>query len=264
MATRFSVIVEAPEIEAERVRAVAEEVFDETRRLESLLSRFIEDSEISQINRLQCGESMVVSPETHRCLELALEAKRSTWGYFDVAYLSEVPPDDGEAFALPGKPLRVVSAAKTLKLDLGGIGKGFALEYGREILLRYGYSQALLSAGDSTVLALEPPHGKKGWPVQLELGGDTQTIELANEALSCSGKTVRGEHIFDTRQQKYATIRNRIYVRMPSPTLSDAFSTAAMTMPEDLLEGFSSLIDSGMTVYSCIGIIDFQEYFDKN
>ena len=240
MATRFSVIMEAPETEAERVRAVAEELFDETRRLESLLSRFIEDSEISQINRLKIGESTVVSPETHRCLELALEAKQSTWGYFDAAYLSECAFDDGEAFALLGKPLRVVSSAKTLRLDLGGIGKGFALEHGREILLRYGYSQALLSAGDSTVLAMEPPHGKKGWPVQLELDGQSQTIELTNEALSCSGKAVRGEHIFDTCQRKYATIRNRIYVRMFSPTLSDAFSTAAMTMPEDLFERLSS------------------------
>jgi len=167
-----------------------------------------------------------------------LEAKRSSWGYFDVAYLSEGAPDDGEAFALLGKPLRVVSSAKTLRLDLGGIGKGFALEHGREILLRYGYSQALLSAGDSTVLALEPPHGTKGWPVQLELDGHTETLELANEALSCSGKTVRGEHIFDTRLRKYATIRNRIYVRMSSPALSDAFSTAAMTMPVDALERF--------------------------
>jgi len=237
MATRFSVIVEAPDSETGRVRAVAEELFDEMRRLESLLSRFIEDSEISQINRLAIGESTVVSPETHRCLELALEAQRSTRGYFDVAYLSEGVVESREAFALLARPLRVVSSAKTLRLDLGGIGKGFALESGREILLRYGYSKALLRAGDSTVLAMEPPQGTKGWPVQLEpdddFEGQVKTLELANEALSCSGKSVRGEHIFDTRQGKYATIRNRAYVRMPSAALSDAFSTAAMTMPDD-------------------------------
>ena len=245
MATRFSVIVEAPDCEADRVRAVAEELFDEMRRLESLLSSFIEDSEISQINRIAVGESTVVSPETYRCFELALEAKRSTWGYFDIAYLSEGVPDGGEAFALLAKPLRVVSSAKTLHLDLGGIGKGFALEHGREVLLRYGYPKALLSAGDSTVLAMEPPHGTKGWTVQLELGGQTETLKLANEALSCSGKSVRGEHIFDTRQRKYATNRNRIYVRMSSPALSDALSTAAMTIPDDLFERLSGVFSSG-------------------
>jgi thiamine biosynthesis lipoprotein len=239
MATRFSVVMEVSggvvtDHGIDRARAVAEELFDEMRRLESLLSRFLEDSEISQINRLRFGESTIISQETYRCLELALEAKQVTQGYFDIAYLSESIPEGQEAFALLSRPLRVVSAAKTLHLDLGGIGKGFALERGRDILAHSGYSQALLSAGDSTVLAMNPPHGEKGWPAQMELDGQTQTLALANEALSCSGKTVRGEHIFDTRQRKFSTNRNRVYVRAPSPALSDAFATAAMTMPEEL------------------------------
>ena len=231
MATRFSVVVEAPEDEAGRVRAVAEEVLFELRRLESLLSRFIEDSEISQINRLHIGESIVISPETHRCLELAEEAKRLTQGYFDVAYLSEGVAHDREAFMLLSRPFRVTSQAETLRLDLGGIGKGFALEQVREIPVRYDYPKALLCADTSTILALLPPHGMNGWPVQLELDDKIETLELANESVSCSGKTVRGEHIYDTRQRKFATLRNRVYVRMPSPALADALSTATMTMP---------------------------------
>jgi len=238
MATQFSVVVEVPDNEAGRARAVAEELFDEMRRLESLLSRFIEDSEISQINRLRYGESTIISPETHRCLGVALEAKQATQGYFDVAYLSEGVVDGQEAFVLLSRPLRVASAAKTLHLDLGGIGKGFALEHGRDILARYGYTKAMLSAGDSTIFAMEPPHGTKGWPVQVEFDGQAEMLELANEALGCSGKTVRGEHIFDTRQRKFATHRNRVYVQIPSPTLADAFSTAAMTMPDDLFHYF--------------------------
>ena len=233
MATQFSVVVEAPEDEAGRVQAVVEEVFFEIRRLESFLSRFIEDSEISQINRLRNGESVIVSPETYRCLELALEAKYLSHDYFDVAYLSEGVPHDREVFALLTRPLRVMSQAETLRLDLGGIGKGFALEQVSEIPVRYGYPKALLCADSSTILALEPPHGTNGWQVQLEHDDKIETLTLANESVSCSGKTVRGEHIFDTRQRKYATLRNRVYVRMPSPALADALSTAAMSMPED-------------------------------
>ena len=233
MATQFSIVVEAPEDEAERVRAVAEEVFFELRRLESLLSRYIEDSEISQINRLCKGESLIVAPETYRCLELALEAKRRTQGYFDVAYLSEGVAHDCEAFTLLSRPLRVMSQTESLQLDLGGIGKGFSLEQVRKIPVRYGYTNVLLCADTSTILALEPPHGTNGWPVQLELDDKIETLELANESVSCSGKTVRGEHIFDTRQRKFATLRNRVYVRMSSPTLADSLSTAAMTMPDD-------------------------------
>ena len=242
MATQFSVIVEAPENEAGRVRAVAEEVFFEIRRLESFLSRFPEDSEISQINRLGNGESVIVSQETYRCLELALEARRMTGGYFDVAYLSEGVTHGQEAFALLSRPSRVKSLAEALRLDLGGIGKGFALEQVRDIPVRYGYQHVLLCADASTILALEPPRGANGWPVQLELDGRTETLELAREAVSCSGKTVRGEHIFDTRQREYTTVRNRVYVRMPSPALADALSTAAMTMPGDSLFRKSFLI----------------------
>ena len=232
MATQFSVIIEAPENEGSCAQAVAEEVFFEIRRLESLLSRFVEDSEISQINRLRHGEEVIVSPETHRCLELAQEAKRISDGHYDAAYLSQGVPSGQEAFALLSRPLRVASLAESLTLDLGGIGKGFALEQVSGIPVRYGYTRALLCADGSTILALDPPLGAKGWPMQLEFDDRTETIELANESISCSGKTVRGEHIFDTQKRQYATIRERAYVRMPSSALSDALATAAMTMDE--------------------------------
>ena len=232
MATRFSVFLEVPTNEGGHTQAVAEEMFFEIRRLESLLSRFVEDSEISQINRLRRGEEVIVSPETHRCLELALEAKQISRGRYDAAYLSQGVSSGTEAFALLSRPFRVMSLAESLQLDLGGIGKGFALERVSEIPVRYGYTKVLLCADGSTILALDPPHGTKGWPVQWELDGKTGTLELANESISCSGKTVRGEHIFDTQKRQYATTRERVYVQMASPALSDALSTAAMTMPE--------------------------------
>ena len=232
MATQFSVILDVSENERERAQAVAEEVFFEIWRLESLLSRFVEDSEISQVNRLRRGEEVIVSPETHRCLELALEAKQISRGHYDAAYLSRGVPSGAESLALLSQPFRVVSQAESLQLDLGGIGKGFALELVSGILVRYGYTKALLCAGSSTILALNPPYGTQGWPVQLELDDKTKTLELVNESISCSGKTVRGEHIFDTHKQQYATARERVYVRMASSALSDALSTAAMTIGE--------------------------------
>ena len=246
MATQFVVMIEAPVNEGGRARAAAEEVFFEIRRLESLLSRFVEESEISQINRLRFGEEIIVSPETHRCLKLALEAERLSRGHFNVAYLSEGITGGQEAFALLSRPCRVVSQAETLQLDPGGIGKGFALEQTSGILVRYGYPKAILCADTSTIFALDPPHGSQGWPVQWEPDGGTETVELANEAISCSGKTVRGEHIFDTRQRQYATKRDRVHVRMPSPALADALSTAAMTMPEDCWESISHFLEHSL------------------
>lgn len=234
MAAQFSVYIEAPQNEAGRIRAVAEEVFAEIHRLESLLSRFIEDSEIAQINRLRCGEEAVISPETFRCLSLALEAAAVTDGYFNTAYLSEPIDKIHQAFSLLKSPLRCRSEIEKLHLDLGGIGKGFALDYVREeFFLRYDYSRVLLDAGGSTLLAMDAPKDTDGWKVVLSLPDGERNVFLKNESISCSGKSVRGEHIFDVRRGIYLTESERIYVTSSSASLADAFSTAALTMPCD-------------------------------
>ncbi|MDR1385290.1 MAG: FAD:protein FMN transferase [Planctomycetaceae bacterium] len=230
MATQFSLHIEASAHDSNRVRAVAEEVFDEIKRLELLWSRFIEDSEISQINRLKFGETLVISPETHQCLEAALEAKRFTNGHFDVAYLSELSDEAKPPFVLFRRPCRVQSSAKSLKIDFGGIGKGFALDFTADILRNYGYSKALLCASASTILALEAPTAFSGWQVSVEYPDGEKTISLVNSAVSCSGISIRGQHIFDVHQQSFAATGERISIQAKTAALADAFSTAMMTM----------------------------------
>ena len=229
MTARFSVRFDSPESESKRLRAVAEEMFEEIHRLESLLSRFIEDSEVSQINRLAFGESVIVSQETFRCLELAEEATKLTGGQFDVAYLT--PVDAGaRPFSLLMNPHRVRSEVTPLHIDLGGIGKGFALDYVAPIPLSYGYSHVLLCADSSTVLALDPPENTSGWEVFLELGGKERRVELNHRAVSCSGTSMRGEHIFDVKRRMWMGQTKRNYVFDQSAAFSDAFSTAILTM----------------------------------
>ena len=232
MTAQFSVRFDAPESESGRLCAVAEEVFDEIHRLESLLSRFIEDSDVSQINRLALGESVIVAPETFRCLERAEEATRLTNGHFDAAYLSPAVDGMQRPFSLLKSPHRVRSEVEPLCLDLGGIGKGFALEHVVPILLHYGYSQALLCADSSTMLALEPPENLPGWEVSLEQDGNEERVFLSNRAVSCSGTAMRGEHVFDIKRRIWAAATKRCYVFDSSAALADAFSTAALTMKE--------------------------------
>jgi thiamine biosynthesis lipoprotein len=194
------------------------------------LSRFVEDSDISQINRLSPGESVIVSQETFRCLELAEEATRLTDGYFDVAYLSPAADGTDRPFSLLTSPHRVRSQVASLHIDLGGIGKGFALDYVAPIPLNYGYSRSLLCADSSTMLALEPPENMLGWDVYIELDGKEQRIALNNRAVSCSGTSMRGAHIFDVKRRTWSAQMQRGYAFDSSAALSDALSTAALAM----------------------------------
>ena len=230
MTARFSIRFDAPESEAVRLRSVAEEVFGEIHRLESLLSRFIEDSDVSQINRLAPGEAAIISPETFRCLELAEEAARLTEGHFDVAYLSPVADRHKRPFSLLKGPHRVRSETASLHIDLGGIGKGFALDHVLPIPLHYGYSRVLFSADSSTMLALDPPANTQGWKVAVELDGKEQRVHLNNNSISCSGTLLKGEHIFNVQRRIWMAETERCYVFNRSAALADALSTAALTM----------------------------------
>jgi thiamine biosynthesis lipoprotein len=219
---------DAPESEAKRLRAVTEEMFDEVNRLESLLSRFVEDSDVAQINRLSYGESVVVAAETFRCRELAEEATQLTNGYFDAAYLSPSAEGTERPFSLLHKPHRVYANVESLRIDLGGIGKGFALDHIAPIPLSYGYSRVLLCADSSTILALDPPENASGWAVGIELDGREHRQELNGIAVSCSGISIRGEHIFDVKRRSWSVPSKRCYRYASSAALADAFSTAGL------------------------------------
>ena len=232
----FSLRFDAPESESRRFHAVAEEMFDEIRRLESLLSRFIEDSDVAQINRLLNGESVIVSPETFRCLELAEDATRLTNGHFDIAYLSPSVDERLRPFSLLTKPRRIRSEVELLCIDLGGIGKGFALDHVASIPLSYGYSRVLLCADSSTMLAIDPPKNTPGWTVSVELDGESQQLELSNMAVSCSGTSVRGEHVFNVKRRGWTTQTKRCCLLDTSAAFADAFSTAAMTMDSNEID----------------------------
>jgi len=240
----FSFRFDALASEVDRLRAVAEEMFDETRRLETLLSRFVEDSDVAQINRLSLGEVVVISPETFRCLELAEEATQLTNGCFDVAYLSPSGVGTSRPFSLLTKPRRVRSEVASLHIDLGGIGKGFALDHIAPIPAFYGYSRVLLCADSSTMLALDPPENMLGWAVGIKSGGQEHRVMLNNMAVSCSGTSVRGKHIFDIKRWSWETQSERCYRYARSAALADAFSTAGLLDDHKLL---NQTLSNGMS-----------------
>jgi thiamine biosynthesis lipoprotein len=221
-------------------------------RLEQMLSRFIENSDISRINHLSAGEHTVVGYETMQCLELARFMHGETGGTFDVAM--------GKGFEnleLVSGEFLVRAHSEDIDLDMGAIGKGYAVDRMAEALEDWEVEQALISAGYSSVLALEPPPKKDGWPLTLSLPGKSDSPVFANfsarqRVLGASG-IQKPDHILDPRTGGPVSSRQAAWVSAPrqiftdigrpvkieaSPTaVADALSTAFMILtPEEINE----------------------------
>ena len=220
--------------------SLARECIEEIDRLEDRLSRFREDSEVTRINRMREGETLRLSEETAACLRRALEIHRQSGGLFDVTLGRQIEqrkaggagalaPARGGFMIDPGQPL-ITCLAEGREIDLGGIGKGFALDRLREILVDWEIAGGLLSAGASTQLAF----GDAAWPVELRAEGACQRLELRDAALSASGTSIQGAHIVHPAGPKQP-MWPRLWLVARDATLADAWSTAAILMPRDQL-----------------------------
>ncbi len=170
--------------------------FRQLEELEAELSRYRHDSEVSRINALAEGESMLLADVTYRCLQRSVEATIATAGLFDVTLGSRTRPGDvaappeGKLALSPDRP-QIVCEKAGRQVDLGGIGKGFALDEMAVTLLDLGVNSALLSCGASTHLAV----GNQKWPFDLRGDGESMRIEISGRALSASGTGIQGAHV---------------------------------------------------------------------
>jgi len=128
-----------------------------------------------------------------------------------------------------------------LELDLGGIGKGFAIDKAAEILEDWNIANAIINGGTSTVLAIgTAPDRKDGWA--LGVGGPwgeksgIDKVVISGKALSGSGKEVRGEHIIDPKTGRPTKTHIAAWAICPSAAISDALATAFMIMRKDKIE----------------------------
>jgi FAD:protein FMN transferase len=196
MGTVVELVLEAEDPEA--AFAAAEQEFE---RLEQIMSRFRNDSELSRLNE---ARSLDVSQDLAEVVELAVAARARTGGRFDPTVhdavvsagydrtFAELPADRTDAptaTARCGGAVRVdglhVEVEPGFRLDLGGIGKGFAAERVAQLLALEG--PCIVNAGgDIAVRGL--PSGEAYWPVGIEEG---PTIGLADAGLATSGRDRR-------------------------------------------------------------------------
>lgn len=256
MATIFEVIVQHGN--GEYAQQTAAEAFRELDRLERELSRFIANSDISRINKLEQDESVVLSPDAFACLQACKRLHAETGGAFDVTIGALMA-----CWLNPDKSLRTPTAAALraarrrtgsehfemdenehriwlrhrhpVHVDLGGFGKGYALDRMAELFDEWEIHSALLHGGWSSLLAMGAPSGHPGWPVSIshpeQPGCVLETIELQHAAVSGSGLQ-KGQHIIDPRTGRPVRGRRAAWAFAPSAALSDALSTAFMIMRE--------------------------------
>lgn len=252
MATVFEVTIAQDDVDPTYAGQAADAVFAEIARLEDELSRFRQTSDIWRISQLTAGESLSVGLAAWDCLSLAKAVHASTHGAFDItigplmqvwrnadgtprqpaaeelelvrtrigSHLFELDPD--------GFLVRVL--ADHMVFDLGALGKGYALDQAVDVLRDWSIGNALLNAGDSSVLAIGAPPGDTGWVVTFTTD-ERHTLSLRDRALSGSGFAVKGGHIMNPRTFAPVPVRaDRIYASAPTASLSDALSTAFMVM----------------------------------
>jgi thiamine biosynthesis lipoprotein len=258
MATTFEVFLAAED--EEFAASMAREVFQLLDNLEDKLSRFRPHSDISIINQLQPGESVRLSFQAFDCLKLAFEVSRETGGAFDITLapvMDRIRNEKGEIvgfdqsvldkaftekrkglFLLSEEDLSIYCQEAGAGIDLGGIGKGFALDQMADYLEEWDLPQALLHGGGSTVLAMDPPDGEPGWKVGFGEESGRAPVWLKRAALSGSGKAVKGAHVLDPRTGKAAIGHTRTWAQAPSAALSDALSTAFMVMSQEEVDAY--------------------------
>ena len=230
MATIFQVRIAGEE--AEYASQTARAVFDEADRLENLLSRFRQNSDISALARLKPGETLRVGEPTYACLALAREMETASEGAFSVTAAARQTQKDPPRWSPGPAKFHIKCEAGKLEFDLGAIGKGFALDRMALELAEWGCPAFLLIAGGSSILAGDPPPDSPGWSIGLGEDNSEPRFWLKHGSLSGSGIAVKGHHIYDPRTGEPAKQRARAWAAAPSAAVTDALSTAFMILDE--------------------------------
>jgi len=188
MATRFEIALYGDDPVA--LRSAAEEALDEIQRLESKLSLYRPDSEIAHVNARAAEEPVRVSPELFRLLEQTRQLHEETEGAFNITVgpLMRAWGFVGDSGHLPDPQIleqarqcvgmnhlhldadrqSVRFLRRGVMVDLGSIGKGYAIEKAAEILRETGVSSALIHGGTSTTFAIGAPPGEEAWKIAIE------------------------------------------------------------------------------------------------
>jgi thiamine biosynthesis lipoprotein len=232
MATTFEVfVVHKNALYAEQAAWAA---FGEIDHIENNLSRFIENSDVSRINSLVPRNPLQIGLDAFECLQISIEMSEQTNGAFDITFGSS--HRGSNLLKVNESDHTIELETDGIKIDLGAIGKGYAVDRIGKVLRDWSINTTLISGGQSSILPIGTPAGLPGWPVTLSDPSDYSKVlvkmYLADESLGASGLR-KGEHIVNPRTGKPAKGKLGAWATAKTAAMADALSTAFMVMPID-------------------------------
>lgn len=236
MGTRFELVL--PEDGAPpRLRSLGEAALEEIRTCHEQLNRFSEASLVSHLRRVPPGTPVPLDRDTFDLFADARAVWRASRGAFDPTLgrgMDTVELDGARC------TITLRRGGGGLRLDLGGIAKGHALDLAARLLRGHGVTAAFLHGGTSSAVAIggPPPPGRSHWTVALAGAEAGRRLALRDQALSLSAAGTANPHpTLDPRTGLPVPVPRWVAVIGPSARLADAWSTAALVQggrPEGL------------------------------
>lgn len=258
MGTVFEIAAYGPS--PSRLTRAIGQAFNEVVRLDHVMSDYIPGSDLSRLNRTAHFRAEAVPADLYKVIQQSLGYSRLSNGEFDItvgplAKLWKAEIRDGIAPSMAkderlrrcvgwrkvilAPPDRVEFRSSCMAIDLGAIGKGYAVDRAAAVLRSNGIRRALISAGGSTFFAIGSPPGRSGWVVHLRdpSGNLGPEVRLNGNSVSTSeqshdpepGKAPFG-HIIDPEKGVPVKTPYSVSVVAPTATASDALSTTLLLM----------------------------------
>lgn len=274
-----------PTLEADAIGRAMAEAYDEIKRLENLMSTWVDTSEVTAINRGAGGPPVVVGPDTFAVIERSVAIASQSEGVFDITFEAMKGVwrfDEGAAPSVPSRAdvertrrlvdwrmLELDSGARTVrlkekdrKINLGGIAKGYAVDAAARVLERRGVSSFFVQAGGDLFVKGRRYDGR---PFRVGVrdprGKDEQDffalMEVEDRAFSTAGDYERAfvkdgkryHHIIDPRTGYPATESRSVTVWAKDAFTADALDDAVFILgPEKGMQMIEATEGAGAVI----------------
>ncbi|MFY8348948.1 FAD:protein FMN transferase [Pseudoalteromonas sp. SSM20] len=241
-------------------KKIASAFFAEMQRINQLMSPYIESSELYSINKNAGIKEVVIGEELYQLIKLSIDISNQTNGAFDITFASvgflynyreRIKPNqellqnnqaliDYRQIKLNPQKQSVLLAQKGMKIDLGGIAKGYAVDNAVSLLKTLGVTSALVSAGGDTKALGK--HGERPWLLAIQdprkKGKHAIQLPMEDEAISTSGDYeryfikdgIRHHHIIDPKTGRSASEVQSVSIIGAKSVMTDALSTSVFVL----------------------------------